>query len=301
MDGCHQNLRSPRSNILADGHSYDIWPLPPQVPQIMVVMQLRLMCPGLPHKRQVMSRKGPPCISEEMVVFRQFRARCPETLHRLQTGSFVHSRAMCPGWRQLLQARSLVQSTAMWPGLKHLLHSLLDPELGQSRARWPVLLQVWHRASFLHSVAMWPDCLQFQQTVSEVHSAAKCLFKITPKKKLAHFLQYISKTKRWQQKMEHKSKLTVLGPKHLMITTSRFPPKWSRCSYIKWVFHLILPWKIASVACSSRLAIPSKVTRPPAILAYKIPGKLFILTWLFPWGFDRLYSNIQKKKHIWHN
>lgn len=36
---------------------------------------------------------------------------------------------------------------------------------------------MWHRASFLHSVAMCPDSLQFQQTVAEVHSAAKWLLK----------------------------------------------------------------------------------------------------------------------------
>jgi hypothetical protein len=57
----------------------------------------------------------------------------------------------------------------MWPGLKQLLHSLtLDPEVGQSRAKWPV---------FLHSLAICPDSLQFQQTVAEVHSAAKWLLK----------------------------------------------------------------------------------------------------------------------------
>lgn len=173
-----QNRRRPRLNILADGHSYDMCPLPPHVSQMMVAMQLRLMCPGWPQMRQRISRNGPPCISEARVVFGQLRATWPETLHRLQTGSFLHSRAMCPGWRQLLQARSLVQSTAIWPGLKQLLHSLmLDPEVGQSRAKWPVLLHVWHRASFLHSVAMCPDSLQFQQTVAEVHSAAKWLLK----------------------------------------------------------------------------------------------------------------------------
>ena len=176
----YQYRRRPRSNTLADGHSYAMWPLPPQVSQMTVAMQLRLMCPGWPHMRHEMSRKGPPWISEARVdVFGQLRARCPETLQRLQTGSLLHSRAMWPGWRQLLQARSLVQSTAMWPGLKQLLHSLaLDPEEGQSRARCPALLQVWHKASFLHSVAMCPDFLQFQQTVLEVHSAAKCLSKL---------------------------------------------------------------------------------------------------------------------------
>lgn len=91
----YQNRRTPRSNTLADGHSYAMWPLPPQVSQMTVAMQLRLMCPGWPHMRHEMSRNGPPWISEARVlVFGQLRARCPETLQRLQTGSLLHSRAM---------------------------------------------------------------------------------------------------------------------------------------------------------------------------------------------------------------
>lgn len=69
-----QNLRSPRLKILADGHSYDMCPLPPHVSQMMVAMQLRLMCPGWPQMRQRISRNGPPCISEARVVFGQVRA-----------------------------------------------------------------------------------------------------------------------------------------------------------------------------------------------------------------------------------
>lgn len=111
-----QNLLKLWSNILAEGHSKAWWPLPPQLLQMTIDTQSRLICPACPQLRHSTSRNGPPIISGTKVDLRHWRATWPDILQMLQTGSLGQSRARCPVLRQLLQAFSLVQSAAMWPG-----------------------------------------------------------------------------------------------------------------------------------------------------------------------------------------
>ena len=113
-----QFLRKPRSSIWTEGHWYPWCPLPPQLVQMTMDTQSRLIWPGRPQLRQIMSRNGPPTISRGSGSdLGHWRATWPDILQILQTGSLGQSRARWPVFRQLLQAFSLVQSTAMWPGL----------------------------------------------------------------------------------------------------------------------------------------------------------------------------------------
>lgn len=104
--------------------------------------QSRLMWPGWLQRRHQISCWAPPWTSEAILVLGQLRAMCPETLQRLQTGSLGHSRARCPGMRQFLQAVSFMHSDATCPGMQQLLHIfgfLSTLASGQSRATCPYL------------------------------------------------------------------------------------------------------------------------------------------------------------------